>query len=66
MRRRGPDLDCIMLGPTLSDLKFQTLQALTRPRHSTLRGLGATAPDRYLGLKKSHFHSCFLGLLTAT
>ena len=32
----------------------------------TLQGLGATAPDRYLGQKKRHSHSCFLGLLTAT
>lgn len=55
-----------MLGPALSDLKFRTLQALARPRHSTLRGLGAAAPDRYLGRRKRHFHSCFLGLLTAT
>lgn len=56
-----------MLSPTLSDLKFQTLQTLARPAsplHSP--GLGATAPDRYLGRRKRHFHSCFLGLLTAT
>ncbi|XP_049759556.1 cytosolic carboxypeptidase-like protein 5 isoform X1 [Elephas maximus indicus] len=41
-------------------------EALARPRHSTLLGLGATAPDRYLGQRKRHSHSCFLGLLTAT
>lgn len=52
-----------MLGPPLSDLKFRSLQALARPRHSTLRGLGATAPDRYLGLRKRHFSFLLLGIV---
>lgn len=51
----------LKLGSTLSDLKFPKFAG-----PGSASPLGCPESDRYLGRRKCHFHSCFLGLFTAT
>lgn len=59
MRIKGPS---IKLGPTLSNLKFRTLHALARPRHS-LSGAGRYSPVPLPGAEKAPLSFLLLGIV---